>query len=140
LTQVFNRLRRAGAKGPMVLWGDSGFYNRKVTEACRKAGVNYSITVKMSKGVHKQIAAIAEKDWTPIPYWIGDGAGVAEIGYRPFSKRHPEVRLIVRRVQPTPAPSWPCWPPTTITPLSAIAKAAPSSSKPTAAATPSSKM
>ena len=27
---------------------------------------------------------------------------MAEIGYRPFSKRHPEVRLIVRRVKPTP--------------------------------------
>jgi hypothetical protein len=102
LTQVFNRLRRAGATAPMLLRADSGFYNRKVTEACRQAGVNYSITVKMSKGLHKKIAAIPEADWTPIPYWIGDGADVAEIGYRPFSKRHPEVRLIVRRVKPTP--------------------------------------
>jgi len=102
LTQVFNRVRRAGAVGPMVLRADSGFYNRKVTEACRQAGVNYSITAKMSKGLHQRIAAIAEGDWTPIPYWIGDGADVAEISYRPFSKRHPEVRLIVRRVKPTP--------------------------------------
>lgn len=102
LTQVFNRVRRAGATGPMVLRADSGFYNRKVTEASRQGGVNYSITAKMSKGLHKRIAAIPEKDWTPIPYWIGDGADVAEIGYRPFSKRHPEVRLIVRRVKPTP--------------------------------------
>jgi hypothetical protein len=102
LTQVFNRVRRAGAVGPMVLRADSGFYNRKVTEACRKAGAHYSITAKMSKGLHKRMAAIPEKAWTPIPYWIGDGADVAEIGYRPFSKRHPEVRLIVRRVKPTP--------------------------------------
>jgi hypothetical protein len=102
LTQVFNRLRRAGAVGPMVLRADSGFYNRKVTEACRKAGVNYSITAKMSKGLHKRIAAIPDTAWIPIPYWIGDGADVAEITYRPFSNRHPEVRLIVRRVKPTP--------------------------------------
>jgi hypothetical protein len=102
LAQVFNRVRRAGATGPMVLRADAGFYNRKVTEACRKAAVNYSITVKLSKGLHKVISKIAESDWKPIPYWIGDGADVAETTYRPFSKRHPEVRLIVRRVKPTP--------------------------------------
>jgi len=44
LTQVFNRVRRAGATGPMVLRADSGFYNRNVTAACDKAEVNYSVT------------------------------------------------------------------------------------------------
>jgi hypothetical protein len=103
LTQVFNRVRRAGATGPMVLRADSGFYNRNVTEACRKAGVSFSITVKLFKGLHKMIVAIDEQDWAPIAYWIGDGADVAEISYRPFAKsHHPEVRLIVRRVKPTP--------------------------------------
>jgi hypothetical protein len=52
--------------------------------------------------LHKVIAAIKEEDWTPIPYWIDDGADVAETTYRPFSPKHPEVRLIVRRVKPTP--------------------------------------
>jgi hypothetical protein len=102
LTQVFNRVRRAGASGPMVLRADSGFYSSKVTEACSKAGVSYSVTVKTSKALHKVIAAIKEEDWTPIPYWIDDGADVAETTYRPFSPKHPEVRLIVRRVKPTP--------------------------------------
>ena len=102
LTQVFNRVRRAGATGGMVLRADSGFYSRKVTDACRKAGVSFSITVKMSKALHKVIAAIPEEAWTAIPYWIGDGADVAETTYRPFSKKHPELRLIVRRVKPTP--------------------------------------
>ncbi len=102
LTQVFNRVRRAGATGPMVLRADSGFYNHKVTEACYKAGVSFSITVKLYKGLHKVIAAIAEEEWTPIPYWTLDGADVAETTYRPFSAKHPEVRLIVRRVKPTP--------------------------------------
>jgi PII-like signaling protein len=45
LRQVFHRVRRAGASGPMVLRADSGFYNHKVTEACRKAAVSFSITV-----------------------------------------------------------------------------------------------
>ena len=102
LTQVFNRVRRAGATGPRVLRADSGFYSSKVTETCSKAGVSYSVTVKTSKALHKVIAAIKEEDWTPIPYWIDDGADVAETTYRPFSPKHPEVRLIVRRVKPTP--------------------------------------
>ena len=101
LTKVFNRVRRAGATGPIVLRADSGFYNSKVTDACRKANVSFSITVKASKKLHKVIAAIPEQAWTPIPYWIGDGADVAETTYRPFSEKHPEVRLIVRRVRPT---------------------------------------
>ena len=88
--------------GPMVLRADSGFYNRNVTEACRKADVSFSITVKLFKGLHKVIAAIEDKDWAPIPYWIDDGADVAETSYRPFFDKHPEVRLIIRRVKPTP--------------------------------------
>ena len=36
-----------------------------------------------------------------IPYFL-DGADVAETTYRPFGKDQPEVRLIVRRVRPTP--------------------------------------
>jgi hypothetical protein len=102
VTQVFNRARRAGATGEMVLRADSGFYNHHVTAACDKAGVRYSITVKMSKGLRKAIDAIPQEAWAPIPYWIGDGADVAETTWRPFSRRHPALRLIVRRVKPSP--------------------------------------
>jgi hypothetical protein len=102
ITKVFRRVRTAGATGPMVMRADSGFYNRKVTDACRQAGVTYSITVKLSKSLLAKIAAIPEQSWTPIPYWMDGGADVAETTYRPFSKRHPEVRLIVRRTKPTP--------------------------------------
>src|SRR3972149_5336632 len=40
----------------------------------------------------------------PIPYWIDGGADVAEISYTPFADRKDAtpVRLIVRRVRPTP--------------------------------------
>ena len=51
-----------------MLRADSGFCSSNVTQACRKAGVSYSITVKTSKALHKEIAAIPEEDWTPIPY------------------------------------------------------------------------
>jgi len=72
-----------------------------VAAACRKAGVRYSITVKLNKALHKVIAKIPDDAWAPIPYFL-DGADVAETTYRPFGKKAPVVRLIVRRVKPTP--------------------------------------
>ena len=50
------------------------------------------------------IEAIPEADWTPIAYWMEGAAAVAETEYTPF-QHEPEalpVRLIVRRVKPTP--------------------------------------
>ena len=101
LAQVFNRVRRAGATGPAVLRGDSGSYNHKVTDACRKADVAFSITAKMSKSMHNAILEIEEESWTEIPYFLEGGADVAETTYEPFGQGR-EVRLIVRRVKPTP--------------------------------------
>jgi hypothetical protein len=102
LTETFGRVRAAGATGPLVLRGDSGFYSRNVVDACRKADVRYSITAKLHKGVHKAIAAIPEDAWTPIPYFCDGGADVAETAYRPFGTKGKTCRLIVRRVKPTP--------------------------------------
>ncbi len=101
LTETFNRLRAAGASGPITLRADSGFYSGAVAGACRKAGVRFSITVKLNKALHKVIAQIPDDAWAPIPYFL-DGADVAETTYRPFGKTAPLVRLIVRRVKPTP--------------------------------------
>jgi hypothetical protein len=64
--------------------------------------VTCSITVKLSKAVRKVIAQIPADAWTPIPYWLEGGADVAETSYRPFGRPGPDVRLIVRRVRPTP--------------------------------------
>ncbi len=102
LTETFNLLRAAGATGPLTLRADAGFYSGAVATACRKAGVRFSITVKLNKAIHKAIAKIPEDAWVPIPYFLDGGADVAETTYRPFGKRAPVVRLIVRRVKPTP--------------------------------------
>ena len=50
------------------------------------------------------IEAIPEQDWTPIPYWMDGAADVAETTYTPFQSEPDAapVRLIVRRVKPTP--------------------------------------
>jgi hypothetical protein len=101
LTETFNRVRAAGATGPLTLRADSGFYSRKVVDACRQADVRVSVTVKLNKALHTTIAAIDDDAWVPIPYFL-DGADVAETTYRPFGKKAPEMRLIVRRVRPTP--------------------------------------
>jgi hypothetical protein len=102
VTETFKRLRAADATGPMTMRADSGFYSRKVVDACRNADVRFSITVKLHKALHKVIAAIPTDGWTPIPYFLDDGADVAETTYRPFGKNQPDLRLIVRRVRPTP--------------------------------------
>lgn len=103
LIEVFNRVRGAGATGALTLRADSGFYSRAVVAAATGAGVAYSITIKSCKSRREAYEAIDDDDWTPIPYWIEGGADVAEISYLPFGwKRGKEVRLIVRRVKPTP--------------------------------------
>jgi len=102
LTETFNRVRAAGATGPLTLRADSGFYNAKVAAACRKAGVAFSITVRMNTAIARVIAQIPDDAWVPIPYFLDGGAEVAETTYRPFAKKAPLVRLIVRRVRPTP--------------------------------------
>ncbi len=67
-------------------------------------GVRYSITIRQHRSVRRLIEAIPEADWTPIPYWIDGGADVAETTYTPFAGEQDAapVRLIVRRVRPTP--------------------------------------
>jgi Transposase DDE domain group 1 len=100
LAEVFNRVRAAGATGPLTLRADSGFYNHKVTEACTNAGVRFSITAKMSPALHRALEAIDGDAWAPIPYWMEGGADVAETTYKAFGKK--QLRLIVRRVKPTP--------------------------------------
>jgi len=76
LTEVFGRVRTAGAGGALTLRGDSGFYSAKVIAACCRADVRYSVTAKMHKGVAKAIARIPESavrhaprpGRRPIPY------------------------------------------------------------------------
>ena len=59
---------------------------------------------RQQPSVRRLVEAIPEEAWTPIDYWLPGGADVAETTYTPFQDA-PEskpVRLIVRRVRPTP--------------------------------------
>ena len=105
LRETIGRVRSAGATGELTMRADSGFYAHAVVAVCRAMDVRFSITARLhGRKLRGLIEAIPESDWTPIPYWIGGGADVAETSYVPFAdeKDAVPVRLIVRRVKPTP--------------------------------------
>ena len=98
---------------PWAEWPDREFHFPNTTHqdvgidavaVRRKMDVRYSITIRQHKSLRHLIEAISEADWTPIPYWMDGAADVAETTYIPF-QTEPDaapVRLIVRRVKPTP--------------------------------------
>jgi len=104
LAETIGRVRSAGATGQLTVRADSGFYVHAVVAVCRKLGVRFSVTIRQHRSVRRLIEAIPEAAWTPIPYWLDGGADVAETTYTPFAAEQDAtaVRLIVRRVRPTP--------------------------------------
>ena len=104
LRETVGRVRYAGAKEQLTVRADSGFYTHAVVAACREMDVRFSITIRQHATLRNLIEAIPEEDWTPIPYWMDGAADVAETAHTPF-QTGPDaapVRLIVRRVKPTP--------------------------------------
>ena len=104
LRETIGRVRYAGATGQLTVRADSGFYAHAVVAVCRAMKVRFSITIRQSPATRRLIEAIPEAAWTPIPYWLDGGADVAETTYTPFAGEPDAVpvRLIVRRVKPTP--------------------------------------
>lgn len=110
LTETISRLRNAGASGQLTVRADSAFYSKAVLQTAVKFKVRFSVTVRQDKKIRAAIEAIDETAWQPIPYWLStpevSGADVAETTYTAFSggakKDALPVRLIVRRVRPTP--------------------------------------
>ena len=104
LRETVGRVRYGGARGQLTVRADSGFYTHAIVAVCRAMDVRYSITIRQHKSLRNLIEAIPEGDWTPIPYWMDGAAAVAETTYTPFQNEPnaAPVRLIVRRVKPTP--------------------------------------
>ena len=104
LRETVGWVRYGGASGQLTVRADSGFYTHAVVAVCRELDVRFSSTVRQHASLRNLIEAIPEPDWTPIPYWMDGAADVAETTYTPF-QAEPDaapVRLIVRRVKPTP--------------------------------------
>ena len=104
LRETVGRVRHAGARGQLTVRADSGFYAHALVAVCREMDVRFSITIRQHARLRELIEAIPEEDWTPVPYWMDGGADVAETTYTPFQAEADAapVRLIVRRVKPTP--------------------------------------
>ena len=138
LRETVGRVRYGGARGQLTVRADSGFYAHTVVAACREMDVRFSITIRQRASLRDLIEAIPEEDWTPIPYWMDGAADVAETTYTPFQTKPDAapVRLIVRRVKPTPVPSSPSSPDTAITPSSPTAMGRRWNWRPIIAATP----
>ena len=101
LRETVGRVRYGGASGQLTVRADSGFYAHALVAVCREMGVRFSITIRQHKGLRELIEAIPEQDWTPMD---GRRRRVAETTYTPFQSEPDAapVRLIVRRVKPTP--------------------------------------
>ena len=74
LRETIGRVRAAGASGQLTVRADSGFYAHGVVKVCRTMGVRFSITIRQHASVRRLIEAIPDDAWSPIPYWLADGA------------------------------------------------------------------
>jgi len=102
--ELIARVERAGATGVKLLRADSGFWNTKVFKRLEQAGWQYSIGVRMQKGIRAAVEAIDEHAWQTIEY---PDEGEAQIAQSTYGGR----RLIVRRTRllGPQAQLWPDW-------------------------------
>ncbi|MBP7877780.1 IS1380 family transposase [Candidatus Neomicrothrix sp.] len=111
--EVLATIGRAGVCGPVTVRADSGFWSWKLIDKLTKAGVGWSITVRLVPKIKTTIAAIPEEAWTTIDYTPGGHAQVAETIYTTGKgKQVRHVRLVVRRTRladTAQAAMWPTW-------------------------------
>jgi hypothetical protein len=102
--ELIARVGRAGATGVKLLRADSGFWNTKVFQRLETAGWQYSIGVRMQKGIREAVEAIDERAWQTIEYPEEGEAQIAETTYN-------NRRLVVRRTRllGPQAQLWPDW-------------------------------
>jgi hypothetical protein len=103
--------REAGARGPILVRGDSAYGTGAVVNSCLRARVQFSLVLGKNPAVVRAIATIPAQAWRPVTYpgaftdpdtgeLISD-AEVAETEFTAFaSTEHPvTARLVVRRVR-----------------------------------------
>jgi hypothetical protein len=103
--------RACGAAGRVLVRADSAFCSAAVLGACRRAAVNFSVTIRADRAVRAAIASIPAAAWTAIRYpqavWDADGqcwisdAELAETSYTmgAHTRRAISCRLVVRRIR-----------------------------------------
>ena len=113
--ETIRRVRRAGARGPVSIRADSGFWSYALLAALDHLGVGWSITTQLNNKVRTLISNIDKDAWTPIAYPRG---GEAQVGETVLEMTNPKrgsqkrkVRLVVRRTRllGSQAQLWPDW-------------------------------
>ncbi len=111
--ELVARLRRAGARGPLTLRGDSSFWSLELIDTLRRLGVRWSITVPITPQIRALVHGIDDDAWMPIAYPEGGEAQVAETTYvAGGGRQRRELRLVVRRsrlTDPAQLRLWPDW-------------------------------
>jgi len=111
--ELIARVRRGGATGPLTLRADSGFWSYKLIDTLGRLGVDWSITVAITKQIRARIEAIDETAWQAITYPDGGAAQVAETTITSTRGGQTRtLRLVVRRTRLTgraQAQLWPDW-------------------------------
>ena len=103
--ELIARVARAGASGPRLLRADSGFWNTKVFDRLERAGLQFSVGVRMTAAVRQAVEQIADGAWQTLSDY--PNTGQAQIAETVLGGR----RLIVRRVRTLAAqgellPTW----------------------------------
>ena len=104
LRETVGRVRHAGATGPLTLRADSGFYSHAVVATCRGLKVRYSVTVRQHRACGRSSRPSPRRPGCP----SRTGSRAAPTWPRRCTPRSQDekdavpVRLIVRRVRPTP--------------------------------------
>ena len=111
--ELVARVRRAGARGPLIVRADAGFWNYALLDTLTRLGVAWSVTVRVNPQIRACIDGIGDDAWAPIVYPDGGEAHVAEAIYVTGSgRRQRRLRLVVRRTRLTDAAQaqlWPDW-------------------------------
>jgi hypothetical protein len=103
--ELIARVTRAGASGVKLLRADSGFWNINVFGRLENAGWQYSIGVRMQKGIRETVEQIEDNAWQQVEDYPKQGE--AQIAETTYGGR----RLIVRRTRLVgpQAELWPDW-------------------------------
>jgi hypothetical protein len=115
VAELVARVRRAGARGQILVRADAGFWSRRLIDTLERLQTMYSITVNVNPSIRSRIGQIPDTAWVSIPYPDGGEAQVASCAYttgRGHRRLAPTtVRLVVRRTRLTgeQATLWPDW-------------------------------
>ena len=103
VAETVNRVRRLAPGADLALRADAGFFSWDLIDKLKAHDTRFLIAVASNPKIDRVIAAIDDRDWTPIGYTDDGEAQVAETeltsARRPKDKPAHTVRLVVRRTR-----------------------------------------